>query len=323
MRQAPKEYSKPMPGVIATITAGFELTTSHPWLIAFPILVDLFYWLGPRLSIEQLVERSQRILAADPALSAMSEQISEVTVGYNLFTALSVPLVGVPALMGGPSPDRTPLVPTILGVSDASEFIGLFVILTLVGLLFTAVYFSLIALVLRKGTDGAISAFMKLATFAKSTAITWIRLLILGIFLFVTILIILLPLLPVAYMTALLSQGLALMVLMVGVVIVVTYLSMAVPSIVFDHRPVGVSIVHSVRIVRRYLLPTMNLLLLVVLIGWGTNLLWHMADVGNWLTLLSIAGHGFVSTALVSSIFIFYRDRTAVRIFDDPRILNE
>ncbi|MGB3715112.1 MAG: hypothetical protein WA996_11850 [Candidatus Promineifilaceae bacterium] len=314
MRQAPKENSKPMPGVIATITAGFELTTSHPWLIAFPILIDLFFWLGPRLSIEQLVERSQRILATDPGLSGMVEQISELSASYNLFTALSVPLVGVPALMSGASPESTPLAPAIFGLNDTTAFIGLFIALTLVGLLLTAIYFSLIALVLRPGKDGAISALMKLVAFMKSTVVAWIRLVILGIFLMVTILIIMLPLLPLAYMVALLSQGLGLMVIMLGIVIVVTYLSMSVPSIITDHRPVGVSVVHSVKIVRRYLLPTMNLLLLVVLIGWGTNLLWHMADAGNWLTLVSIAGHGFVSTALVSSIFIFYRDRTVARI---------
>lgn len=314
MRQAPKENSKPMPGVIATITAGFELTTSHPWLIAFPILVDLFFWLGPRLSIEQLVERSQRILATDPGLSGMVEQISELSASYNLFTALSVPLIGVPALMSGASPERTPLAPAIFGLSDATEFIGLLIILTLGGLLLTAIYLSLIALVLRKGKDGALSALMKLIAFMKSTAVAWIRLLILGIFLVVTILFIMLPILPLAYMVALLSQGLGLMVLMLGIVFVITYMSMSVPSIIIDRRPVGVSIVHSVRIVRRHLLPTMNLLLLVILIGWGTNLLWHMADTGNWLTLISIAGHGFVSTALVSSIFIFYRDRTVTRI---------
>lgn len=314
MRQAPKENSKPMPGVIATITAGFELTTSHPWLIAFPILIDLFFWLGPRLSIEQLVERSQRILATDPGLSGMVEQISELSASYNLFTALSVPLVGVPALMSGASPESTPLAPAIFRLSDTTAFVGLFIALTLVGLLLTAIYFSLIALVLRPGKDGAISALMKLVAFMKSTVVAWIRLVILGIFLMVTILIIMLPLLPLAYMVALLSQGLGLMVIMLGIVIVVTYLSMSVPSIITDHRPVGVSVVHSVKIVRRYLLPTMNLLLLVVLIGWGTNLLWHMADAGNWLTLVSIAGHGFVSTALVSSIFIFYRDRTVARI---------
>lgn len=314
MRQAPKENSKPLPGVIASISAGFELTTSHPWLVAFPILIDLFFWLGPRLSIEQLVERSQRILVNDPGLSGMFEQINELSASYNLFTALSVPLVGVPALMSGASPESTPLAPAIFGLNDTKAFIGLFIGLTLAGLLLTALYFSLIALVLQPGKDGAVSALVRLIAFVKSTAVAWIRLLILGIFLVVTILIVMFPLLPLAYMVALLSQGLALMVLMLGIVIVVTHLSMSIPSIIIDHRPVGVSVVHSVRFVRRYFLPTMNLLLLVVLIGWGTNLLWHMADAGNWLTLVSIVGHGFISTALVSSIFIFYRDRTVARI---------
>jgi hypothetical protein len=196
-------------------------------------------------------------------------------------------------------------------LNNATDFVGLFIALTLLGLFITAIYLSLIGQVLRERSDGAVPVIVKFANFMKSAAVAWIRLLILGIFLAVTLLAIMLPLLPLAYMVALLSQGLALMVLMLGIVIVVTYLSMSVPSIIVDHRPVAVSVVFSFRFVRRYLLPTMNLLMFVVLIGWGTNLLWHMADSGNWLTLISIAGHGFVSTALVSSLFVFYRDRTA------------
>jgi len=313
MRQAPTENSKPVRGVIATVTAGFELTTSNPWLIAFPILIDLIYWLGPRLSIEQLAEQTRSIIAADPGLSGMAEQFTEMAAGYNLFTALSVPLVGVPALMGGVSPEKTPLTPVNHTVASSTEFLGLFALLTLMGLLLAAVYLSFVALALDKDTESPKMTLGRAGSFAKSAAIAWFRLLIMGIFLVVTIFVILVPLVPLAYLMAFLSEGLAMFVLVIGIVIVVTYLSMAIPGIVVDRQPVGIAIVSSVRIVRRYLLPTMNLLLVVVLIGLGTNLLWHMADSGNWLTLISIAGHGFVSTALAASIFIFYRDRSIYR----------
>lgn len=314
MKQAQQENSKPLPGLIATLTAGFELTTSHPWLVALPIIVDLFFWLGPRLSVERMMLRYERILAAEPGLSGMADQVAELASGYNLFTALSVPLAGVPTLMGGASPETTPLAPAILRVEGWLGFGGLFIVLTLAGVFLAASYLSLIALALRKPDEAAIYAFKRVVNFAKSTALAWIRLLALGVFLIITILVILLPLLPVAYLAALLSQGLAIVVLMLGIVFVVTYLSMSVPGIVLDGRPVGESVVHSVRFVRRFMSPTMNILFVIIIVGWGTNLLWRLADTGNWLTIVSIAGHGFVSTALVSAIFIYYQDRTAVHV---------
>jgi hypothetical protein len=64
-----------------------------------------------------------------------------------------------------------------------------------------------------------------------------------------------------------------------------------------------------VRLVRGNALQTISLLLVVMLVGGGTNQLWRLADDGSWLTMVSIAGHAFVSTGLAAAIFVFYRDR--------------
>jgi hypothetical protein len=85
---------------------------------------------------------------------------------------------------------------------------------------------------------------------------------------------------------------------------------MAVPTIVFDRKPVGVAIVTSLRMVRHYLRPTITLIIVVLLISWGTKLLWRMADSGTWLTLVSLVGNAFISTALACAVFIYYRDRS-------------
>lgn len=314
MRQSSNDDSEQMPGVIATITAGFELTTSHPWLIALPIILDILFWIGPRLSIEVLIDRAQSVISQDPGLTEMANQLVEVASGYNLFTSLSVPLVGIPALMGGISPENSPLIPLLMPVKGVTGLIVLFVLLTLIGLGLAAFYLSLIGIVLDKTDADSRPSLKKVVDFAKGVSVVWLRLLGLGVFLAITLVVILFPLLPIAYMLAFLSQGLSLLVLTIGLVIIITYLSMSVPSIVLDRNPVSASIINSVRMVRKYLLSTMNLLLIVVVIGWGTNLLWHLADVGNWLTMISITGHGYVSTALASAILIFYRDRSTAII---------
>jgi len=310
MMQSPTENSKPLPGLIATLTAGFELTTSHLWLVVLPIFLDIIFWLGPRLSIADLLENTGRSLARDPSLAGMGEQLIQTAGAYNLISTLSVPVVGVPALMSGVAPEKVPLSPLKYAVNSTTEFAAIFIILTLFGLLISALYFGLIASVLNREKITNRSSMAQLSDFAKTVVVTWLRLLILGGFLIVTLLLLMLPLLPIAYIFALLSQDIALVVILVCILVVIIYLSMAVPTIVVDRQPVGIAIVNSVRMVRRCKLPTTNLLLAVVLIGWGMSLLMHLADSGNWLTLISLAGHAFVSTALVAAIFIFYRDRS-------------
>ena len=61
MKQESDQKLQSQPGLIATLSAGFELTTHHLWLITLPLILDIFYWLGPRLSVQRIVEESARV----------------------------------------------------------------------------------------------------------------------------------------------------------------------------------------------------------------------------------------------------------------------
>jgi hypothetical protein len=68
------------------------------------------------------------------------------------------------------------------------------------------------------------------------------------------------------------------------------------------------SILGSLRMVR-FTLPNTGLFLLVfVLINTGLNFLWNSPHPDSWWMLVGIAGHAFVSTALLAASFIYYRD---------------
>lgn len=54
------DKSQPV-GVLDALTAGLALAGRRPWLLLFPILLDLFVWLAPRLSVAGLL---RRLLAA-------------------------------------------------------------------------------------------------------------------------------------------------------------------------------------------------------------------------------------------------------------------
>ena len=71
------------------------------------------------------------------------------------------------------------------------------------------------------------------------------------------------------------------------------------------------SILNSLRMVR-FTLPNTGLFLLVfVVINIGLNFLWSSSPPNSWLMLVGIAGHAFVSTALLAASFIYYRDINA------------
>jgi hypothetical protein len=71
------------------------------------------------------------------------------------------------------------------------------------------------------------------------------------------------------------------------------------------------SILGSLRMVR-FTLPNTGLFLLVfVIINTGMNFLWNTPADNSWWMLVGIAGHAFVSTALLAASFIYYRDINA------------
>jgi hypothetical protein len=62
----------------------------------------------------------------------------------------------------------------------------------------------------------------------------------------------------------------------------------------------------------RFTLPTSGLfLLLYIIISQGLAFLWRSPADNSWLTLVGIAGHAFITTALLSASFIYYRDMNA------------
>jgi hypothetical protein len=307
MKKAAEQQPQAPPGVIATLTAGFELTTAHIWLIVLPILVDLFYWLGPRLSIARLAERNLAVLLEEPELQEAVTQLIDLASRVNVLTGLSVPLIGIPAMMSGAMPEKTPLPAQVHELEGMALWLAIMVALTIAGLFLAALYLGLIGLALKPVEDRPAG----LVAFGINVLRSAIRLFGLSI-VFLILFMVWLPLLPIAFLVGILAGGMFVIVMLAGFVLVVTYLCLSVPGIVFNGRPLLGAVWESVRLVHGNAMQTTNLLLIVVLIGGGTNLLWQLADDGSWLTMVSIAGHAFISTALMGALFVFYRDRWAV-----------
>jgi hypothetical protein len=300
-----KEKTAPLPSIWATIAAGFDVTAKHFWLILIPVLLDSFLWLGPRLSVRLLVERMvvfwQQESAAVSGLNV--DALLALAPRTNLLTSLSVPIIGVPALMVGLTPEKTPLPTTLIELDSAGLMVGLFVLFSGLGLMLTAVYMTLTASVVRQ---------MPLRQALDKLATNWLKLMGLVITLLIFAIMVYIPVVIVGVLAALISQGLASVVLLAGPVLIlwlVVYLVFAPHGIFVNGRPLGRAMIESLQMMRYFLLSAVTLLLFVILIGRSVDWLLLLADDGSWLTWAGIWGHAFVSTALLAATFIFYRDR--------------
>ena len=306
-----------LPGIFATIAAGFDLTARHLWLLLLPILLDIFLWLGPRLSFQKLIEEMVALwpqeLVQDTVLADMAAQLLDVAPHTNLFTTLSVRLLGVPVLLVGLAPLETPLPTRVIEISEWAVWFGYFAILTVGGLLLSAVYYSLIAHAIKtpEGANGRILP----SGWGKQIIESWARFIGLALVFLLSLFLIYVPLLLVSMVASLINPMLGVLALFMGpflLIWVVIYMSLSPEGIVYNGRSLKQALSESFRLVHTYLLQTVSLLLLLYLIALAMDWLFMLVESGSWFMAVNILAHAFVSTALVASLFIFYRDRHAV-----------
>lgn len=311
MRQS-DDTPTPVPGILATLAAGFDLVTKNPWVLLPPLLLDIFLWLGPRLSFTELIVETAASLQETPELAQMLDPLTLEALGAtNLLAVLSVPLIGLPTLMTGLSPAQTPLPVAVNSVGSYLELVTLFVGLTIVGLGLTAVFFNLLssAVTDQEVNSAAVGSIMRL----------WLKLIGLALLFLLLMLAIYMMLLPVLLIMALFSSTLVLaggflqLMLMTWALLYWFYVPY---GLALNGRTLAQAVVESLQMMRRFLLPTVGLILATLLVRQVMGTLMVLADDGSWLTAVSLVAHAFVSTALVAAAFIFYRDR--YRLLYDP-----
>ncbi|MFT3892351.1 MAG: hypothetical protein QM730_12015 [Anaerolineales bacterium] len=71
------------------------------------------------------------------------------------------------------------------------------------------------------------------------------------------------------------------------------------------------SILSSVKMAR-FTLPMSSMFVFAVFIlSTGLNYLWSVPSSDSWMLLVGIAGHAFITTALLSASFVYYYDMNA------------
>jgi len=180
------------------------------------------------------------------------------------------------------------------------------------GLLLAAIYYSLIAYALRRSGVSGGSATLDPFRFVRRTGHIWLRLLGLTALFVGLALLIVLPVSLLAAFIALISQTLAVFVLM-GAIVLLIWIAMF-----FGYAPQGMALNprgflpalgESVRLFRANLPASLGLLFVVMLLRRLLSYILLTADSGTWITAINLLAHAYISTALTVALFIFYRDR--------------
>lgn len=304
--------------IIDALTAGFNTIARRLWLILIPVALDVYLWQGPKLSIAGLVERLEPLLTpqANMELSktdaynlAMSrEAFIEMGESFNLFSLLSNTFLGVPNLLVV-SPQGLNQSQATIEVANGWIGLGLVVAFVLVSVVIACFFLELIAQTVR---DGRVSLENMLQRVLSVSG----RVVALGIILLLIILVLVLPVSIFLTLVALVSQGVAIMLLgmfslMVfwGSIMVMVYLFYVIYDLLINETGLLQSVWNSVMMVRRNLWPTLGLILLTNVLSAGLMLVWQRLTFASWGMAIAILGNAFIGSGLVAAIMVFYMDR--------------
>ncbi len=311
------EAPKPPLGIIDSITTGFEVVNARLALALFPLALDLFLWLGPKLSLKPLlpplISNLQYLYTVNGDSQAwqqfefLRDFLTELGDRYNLFAVLSTAPMGVPSLVRQEMPNAMPpgVPATVWPVSHPLIYLALFGLFTLAGFFLGALYFGCIAQQVRdKRLDLPQLLWQVWPDWLRLTAFMALLAAVLGvlempIFMVSVVLAAFLP--PAGVLLSALGLTLALWL--------VFYVGFTVQGIVLQRRGLLAAIWDSFRVVQASFPYTAGLYTVIMVLNAGLGAVWNLVAANTWVMLAALGGHALVSTALVAAAFAYYQDR--------------
>lgn len=309
------EALPPPPGVINSLKTGFDVVASHVILILMPLLLDIFLWLGPRLSANDLLgpmyqaffEQARLSLTSATdlkRLAAFQDIFNELLQRFNLFSLISrlqtFP-VGVSSLAAKVMPENSPMGTfSIVQVPSPLALLGYMFLLVLIGWLVGGVYFRWVSGMVLGGNEASISLGRAIVQTILLSMIWFVAL----IFISVPVLLIIMAL---TFISPVLASGAFFVILLLAFWLVVPVFF--TPHGIFIRKQNALYSIYTSLRMARFTLPTSGMFVFsVFILSTGLNYLWSVPDSDSWMMLIGIAGHAFITTALLAASFAYYRD---------------
>ncbi|HDD55988.1 MAG TPA: hypothetical protein ENG59_07095 [Chloroflexi bacterium] len=302
------------PNVLKSIRTGFDAITKHLVLMLFPLGLDLILWFGPHLQIRSLVEQfilemnevSQMFPADFARVMQESEEIWAIAgERVNLLVALRSLPVGIFSLLTSILPIKNPLgTPVFWDVPNLSGAFTYTLLIFSVGLVMGGLYFSAVR-------QAAVFDEVKWGPILKD----WPRVSFQSLLLSIIWAIFFLVVLMVGSCAA---TGMTFFSVSLGQVAIILFgiisFWLLFPLVFSPHgiyargEKAWRSLLSSVRLTNLTFMRTSLFIMLAILVNQGLNMIWQVAPEDSWLMLISILGHAFVTTGMLSASFIYYQD---------------
>jgi len=302
------------PNIIKSIRNGFDAITKHLVLLLFPIGLDLVLWFGPHLQIKSLIEglivemnNVSELMPADfeEVMEAGQEIWMVAAERFNLLIGLRSLPVGIFSLFTSILPVENPLgTPLFWDVTSLSTAVLTVVLVFLVGLLLGGLYFSAVrqaALFDELKWHSIFQDWPRVSLQSGILSLIWI------IF-FMAILV----------MGSCAATGVTIFSVSLGQMVIILFgvisFWLIFPLIFSPHgiyskgQKAWKSLMSSIRLTNLTFLKTSLFILLVLLLNQGLNMLWQVPPENSWLMLISVIGHAFVTTGMLSASFVYYQD---------------
>jgi hypothetical protein len=301
------------PRLMGAVSAGFNVVAGHIQLILFPVVLDLFLWLGPHLSIKSVMQpwldhwvETVGTLGSSDMTSLMvnsKPEFQSLIDHFNLLSVIRTWPIGVPSLMSSMFDTTTPFgTAAVTEIPSLESTVLTLLVILVLGLGFGSIFFNLVAyFCAERNFDITMTRRFTWGFFQTIT---------LTLLLLVVLLLIAIPAMIILSIIIMLSPGIAQIVLLVMSFIFLWLLLPFVfsPHGIFSYGLSAISsMLTSMRLVRGFLPGTGMFLVVVVLFSEGMNIFWRAAPPDSWMTLVGIGGHAFITTGLLAASFIYYQ----------------
>ncbi|HEX2173550.1 MAG TPA: hypothetical protein VHL09_14025 [Dehalococcoidia bacterium] len=279
------------------------MVNQQPWIVLLPVVLDLFFLFGPRVSIAPVVSQIVTMPffaqsfgpdARGPAIAFAEEANLLVLLSPGGLTLPTiVPLLGIAR-------------GSYLMVDSAGSVVLLALGAILLGALLGCIYRSILA---QQARDGELSA----QRLPGESVVAWYRVIALALLLLVAGFLVILPLAFIAAVASLVTG--AATAVMTAVVMTLAlaaqlYLFFAPDAIFVSQVGPIQAIRRSAAVVHAGVWSALTLAILVTVIMVGMGQLWVMlASQASWGLAFGIVGNAYIASGLAAATMLFYRER--------------
>jgi hypothetical protein len=307
------------PGIIDLLSAGFDLVNRTAWVLALPVLVNLFLWLGPRFSAapvaNNLLDSYHEMLVSSGGVAndanvaqftQSADALRDIANQVNLTSFLVNGIAAVPTV----SPGNLAGVLGTIEISSLGVALLLVIVFHLAGLFLGCLFLGIIAQRIRDGDTN----LTQLKALVPRYWLSVVKFMGIVIGLTIGIGIPLALVIGIAQLIVPALGGILMGLLNIAMFLLIiwmfVYLFFLVDAIVYRNLGPIPAVLSSMRVVSRHFWSALGFIVVVFVVLGGTQIIWAQIVNESIGLLLAIVANAYIVSGVVAAGLMYYRSRS-------------